>query len=365
MAKIRIPAPLQHLVGDSAFEAPIRDLADRVETILTDNKLFFFPGFHGIEHINSVLTTQVELIPKYVWEASLLCDVDATIMIGATLLHDVGVYLQPSGFLELIKKGTRFQPLPCFNQRQKGHLPDVCWHELWADYVREVQRLSSRDLAYIIGTHSARAWKFHDLPEDTRRWEKNHSLMIGEFIRRHHARLAHEIAIYGFPGLPVGSGKREFPALGKEKGHALERLADLIGLTARSHWLLLRLCKSNLDAKYSKTPRPMDTAVICPMALLRVADFFQIRGKRALLDQLNIARQVCSNLQDTSDPNSLSLFVEPPYGKYEKVGIRELVQNIEKWWPIIKAQHGQYPASVRQPHRPRRITTPSSPRRGL
>jgi hypothetical protein len=86
-------------------------------------------------------------------------------MIGATLLHDIAMYLQPSGFLELIKKETRFQLLPWFN-KQKGHLPDVCWHELWADYVREAQRLSSRDLADIIRKHSTRGNSMI-FPEDT------------------------------------------------------------------------------------------------------------------------------------------------------------------------------------------------------
>ena len=61
------------------------------------------------------------------------------------------------------------------------------------------------------------------------------------------------------------------------------RLADLIGLTARSHGTSLRVCKSYLESSplYLGTPTPMGTAVLYPMALLRVADYLQIDRQRA------------------------------------------------------------------------------------
>ena len=292
MAKIEFPKPLKNLLEDSDLQAPIRAFADRVGEILADNKLPFFPDYtdHGIDHVNCVLKSEVELVPKQVWENSkqdshprLLCDADAVVIIGGTLLHDFAMHLRPDGFRELISEGSRFQPLPWFKESHEGHSADRPWRELWEDYVREARRFSDRQLTNIIGEESARTWKFHELPDDAGQWERNHCLIVGEFIRRHHARLAHEIAIYGFPGLPVGSGEGQFPAMGKEEGHTLMRLADLIGLTARSHWMSLRVCKSYLDASplYPGTPRPMGTAVLYPMALLRVADYLQIDRQRA------------------------------------------------------------------------------------
>jgi hypothetical protein len=53
-------------------------------------------------------------------------------------------------------------------------------------------------------------------------------VLIGEFIRRHHARLAHEIALVGVPG-PTGNAI-QLNALPPD-------LADLAGLIARSHGL--------------------------------------------------------------------------------------------------------------------------------
>jgi molecular chaperone HtpG len=292
MSKIDFPKPLKTLLEESGLHGPIRVLADRTGEILADNKLPFFPDYtdHGTDHINAVLKSEVELIPKQVLENSkqvsdprLLCDADAAVIIGATLLHDIAMHLRPHGFLELIGRESRFQSLPWFKEDHEGHAADCPWHKLWDDFQREARRFSDRQLCNIVGEESARVWKFDDIPKDTGRWELNHCLIIGEFIRRHHARLAHEIAIYGFPGLPIGSGEGQFPAMGKEDGHPIKRLADLIGLTARSHGTSLRVCKAYLEASplYPGTPRPMGTAVLYPMALLRVADYLQINSQRA------------------------------------------------------------------------------------
>lgn len=294
MAKIEFPKPLKQLLDteESDLHAPIRALADRVGEIVTDNKLPFFPDYtdHGIDHINCVLKSEVELIPKHVWDLSkkdseprLLCDADAAVIIGATLLHDIAMHLHPDGFRELVSENSRFKPLPWFKERNEDHSADRPWDDLWDDYAREARRFNDRTLGNIIGLKSSPLWKFKDLPEDAGQWERNHFLIVGEFIRRHHARLAHEIAIYGFPGLPVGSGVNQFPAMGQQEGHPLMRLADLIGLTARSHGTSLRFCQNYIQSNpsYLGTPRPMGTAVLYPMALLRVADYLQIDGQRA------------------------------------------------------------------------------------
>lgn len=292
MARIEFPKPLQDLLNESDLQPSIRALADRVGEILADNKLPFFPDYtdHGTDHINRVLKSEIQLVPKTVWKNSqkdsdpqLLCDSDAAVIIGGTLLHDIAMHLRPVGFLELVSQNSRFEPLPWFSEDQEDQPANRSWRVLWEDFQREARRFSERTLSNIIGALSAQTWKFHELPPDVGQWEHNHHLIIGEFIRRHHARLAHEIAIYGFPGLPVGSGEGQFPAMGREEGHPLMRLADLIGLSARSHGMSLRVCKAYLESSplYPGTPKPMGTAVLYSMALLRVADYFQIDRQRA------------------------------------------------------------------------------------
>lgn len=120
MTKIEFPSHLNNLLENSRWQAPIRAYADRVGEILADNKLPFFPDYtdHGTDHINQVLETEVDLVPEVVWDNSsksskprLLCDADAVIIIGATLLHDIAMHLHPDGFLELVGDNSRFQPL--------------------------------------------------------------------------------------------------------------------------------------------------------------------------------------------------------------------------------------------------------------
>jgi hypothetical protein len=95
MTKIKFTERLETLLKDSTLQAPIRAYADRVGEILADNKLPFFPDYtdHGTDHINQVLETEVDLVPETVWDKStksskprLLCDADAVVIIGATLL---------------------------------------------------------------------------------------------------------------------------------------------------------------------------------------------------------------------------------------------------------------------------------------
>ncbi len=430
MKLINFPRRLKYLLEDSRLQGPISAFAEQVGTILKNNELPFFPGYtdHGVEHIHQVLTTQVDLIPRDIWEPNtqkygprLLTDIDAVVMIGATLLHDIAMFLQPKGFFELIDKESKYKPLDWFDQDHYGHLADRPWHELWADYEREVRRFSDQQMEKILGEKMTMN-PGYKLPRIGKPLNDHDKLIIGEFLRRHHARLAHEIAIYGFPGLTSD----EFGVLAT-KTNPLTDYADLIGLVARSHWMSMRVCQQYLteSPKYTGAIRPMGAAVLYLMALLRVADYLQIDQTRApavlmqlkdpqsqvsvkewrkhktvrsigpgrdpsstsiivdektdfelylsikqLLDGLQEemdhsnsvleenygnrsdlglhrlrlkTKRVQSNLYEmsfqkslpyvprptgySSDPRILSLLVEPLYGKYPNVGVRELIQN--------------------------------------
>jgi PAS domain-containing protein len=95
MAKIVPPKALLKLLEGSDFQSPIQSLLDRASEILADNKLPFFPSYtdHGINHVTSVMKSEVELVPKEVWQQSseesnprLLCDADAAVIIGDNAL---------------------------------------------------------------------------------------------------------------------------------------------------------------------------------------------------------------------------------------------------------------------------------------
>src|SRR3954454_1168639 len=109
MARIDFPKLLKQLLDESELQAPIRALADQAGKILADNKLPLFPDYtdHGTDHISRVLKAEAELVPREVWENStqdsnprVLCDVDAIVIIGATILHNIAMHVRERGFLE-------------------------------------------------------------------------------------------------------------------------------------------------------------------------------------------------------------------------------------------------------------------------
>jgi hypothetical protein len=107
-------------------------------------------------------------------------------------------------------------------------------------------------------------------------WSTYDRKVIGEFIRRHHARLAHEIAIYGFPGLDSDVREQSFPQLKDVFGH---QFADLIGATARSHGIPLRVGTAYVN-HITEGVRCHNAAVPYSMALLRISDYMQIEKSR-------------------------------------------------------------------------------------
>src|SRR5262249_37293179 len=104
---------------------------------------------------------------------------------------------------------------------------------------------------------------------------------LGEFVRQHHARLAHEIALYGFPG-----DKSDVLRLPAE----LSALADLAGLVARSHNMHLRDTFDYLQEKHYGLLTCANAHPVFLMVLLRVADYLEIRNDRVNPTALDIQR---------------------------------------------------------------------------
>jgi len=153
---------------------------------------------------------------------------------------------------------------------------------LWEEYVREIRDIGDRDLIDIIGKKALNTWEFKGFSIDYTAWGYSHYRIIGEFIRRHHGRIAHEVAIYGFPGLGNHSELNDFLGFQNAIGSEGEKIADLIGLVARSHQISLRTCNIYLKENYYDAYyRPMGVVVLYCMVLLRVADYLQIEKKRA------------------------------------------------------------------------------------
>ena len=275
---LNIPKQFSDLLNGSDFAGPVYDFATKTSTILSDNKLPFFPNYtdHGVQHVERVLETiSQNLVPDDVFD--LMTERDAAVIVTASLLHDIAMHLRQKGFLDLIRGRTELNPIAWFDTPGKTYSLDGKWDDEWASFVSEVQRFNDRRFADILGrvpnADSLRHWGLEDLPDDPGLWSEVDCLLIGEFLRRHHGRLSHEIALYGFPGL----SHEEFPPLSK----TLPELANLSGVVARSHAISLREAAEYLKHQHRGDLRPRGVLVVYHMALLRVSDFLQLDASRA------------------------------------------------------------------------------------
>jgi len=262
---MKIPPKFDEILKrDQALDAMVKGIIADFEPILKDNKLFFFEEYtdHGIEHIEMVLEVSELLIPGDSFE--FIRPKEIAILILATVLHDIGMHIDLSMFKAMIDgqyDDIRVDIFP--NDRNT-------WRKLWDDYLSESRHWSSKQLEDIFG-------ELVEIPEDIDLSNKDKldgicKKIIGEFIRRNHARLAHEIALKGF----IGDNIILFE---KSKLDDIDR--ELIGIVTRSHGMKIRetfcyLMKIAQDAwKY-----PDGLNVIFLMALLRISDYLHIDKTR-------------------------------------------------------------------------------------
>jgi molecular chaperone HtpG len=223
---------------------------------ISDNKLPFFPEFtdHGPRHISEVLATATSIVTDGTWQ--LLTAADGAALTLSVLLHDSAMHLTEDGFAWLIQQ----------SQPGLSVHSDLPWNLLWQMFLGEVSRWDERRIEDVFG-HRNRPRR---PPTDPSQFTNDDRRLIGEFVRRHHARLAHEIAIWGIPG--VNGRVVTF--------HGLQPpVLQLIGLIARSHNLPIRRAVDLLDPNDSRDPFGIHAPFL--MGILRIADYLQIHAERA------------------------------------------------------------------------------------
>jgi hypothetical protein len=217
-----------------------------------------------------VLHSAELLIDDAAW--AVITPVDSAVLVWSVLLHDLGMHLTEDGYKLLITKDVPSDPL------QAEVFGDAPWFEQWRDYLSEASRFDERALRNLTGT----AQPISAPPDDTSLWTKRDRLVVGEFIRRHHPRLAHQTALSGFPGhasfLDVMAGVEP-------------DLRDISGLVARSHGVALRSAMPYLRKRFHERAYKGVHAIFL-MAVLRVADYLQIERNRAPRQVLALRRVV-------------------------------------------------------------------------
>lgn len=261
---MKIPEKFKRILDtNQTLNSIILDIVTSFQAVFEDNKLFFFEEYtdHGIRHIESVLASAEFIIAGNSFENMTAKDV--AVLILSIVLHDIGMHTEYATFVAL---------LDGHYDAHKICLDNKTWRELWTDYLAEAKRFSSQQKRNIFGDE----FQPYNEPDLTNKdnltgYDKK---LIGEFIRRHHARLAHEIAFNGLMGKD-----KETIKFGNEKLTQLYR--GMAGIVARSHGMNLRDTFRYLEnIGHQSWRNPDGINVVFLMVVLRIADYIQIDTSR-------------------------------------------------------------------------------------
>lgn len=224
---------------------------------LSMNQLIFFPEYtdHGINHIQDVLNTAEDLLTKDSFR--ILTPEDIYVLTSSILLHDCAMHIGKQGLKELINNEM-------YSSSLFGYPIEKTFKEEWTKFEIEVSKYSDNDWQkfFIDGTTVT----FPDLNSDLTGYQ---NVLVGEFIRKHHARIAQVISLHGLP-----TGKEPEVLFDKE----LVYLNELSGFAARSHNISLRDAVDLVKPEHARFTK--NTHLTFLMAVLRISDYLQFENKR-------------------------------------------------------------------------------------
>ena len=219
------------------------------------------------------------------------------------------------------------------------------WPELWDEFIAEAKRFNAKKLISLFGDSEPIREPSRKSIEITAR----DRLLIGEFLRRHHPRFAHELAIGAVPD--AKGGQLEFTTLEPA-------VLDMAGLVARSHGIELRKTFDYIQHRYDLRDYNR-VHLIFLMAILRIADFLQIQSARApeLFGKLHNIRspfslgewrlhQCIENITTSSlDPEAILVAANPrtvrEYLKFDKWA-KGLQGELDASWAILGEIYGRF-----------------------
>jgi len=272
--KIIIPERLQNvIVKEKGYDIIVQLTKTRIEELIHNNRHYFFSEYtdHGIEHINQVLRKSDEIIPEH--SISLLDSKNVSILVIAIFLHDIGMNFPLDSFNNLMS----------YDQIELHSIDNKTWKDLWIEYINEARKWDNFQKINIVGQSlNIESLIKEDYSSNTiNEYDKK---FIGEFLRRHHPRLAHNIAINGLITrngfIKIIDTEMLTSSLGGiELTHSFE---ELCGLVARSHGMDLRFFEDFLP-KHLDDENWMDfngIKTIYLMSIIRIADYLLIDSKR-------------------------------------------------------------------------------------
>ena len=340
---LTIPTKLLNLVQGITDEvsAAVSSSISTVTPILLRNEAPFFPDYtdHGIQHINSVLQTCELLISDDSWHV--FTREDAAILVLAVISHDLGMLISTESFKILVHQ----------NNTKTITDSDIPWNKLWREYRLATRRFNGATLTNIIGSPEPVGLDELNPDNFTERGMK----LAGEFLRRHHHRLAQEILVLGLPS------EKGFVQLFKDVPNYFKQLA---GIIARSHGMSIRKCIDSItifDQNAFREYRHIHTTFL--MTLVRLADYLDLDYSRAP-SSIFAAKSLKSPISkrewwahkalvdfhsNTEDPECLHVVVDSSeiLNISTYLTIEEKIEGVQKeldnCWAVIGEVYGRFP----------------------
>lgn len=224
---------------------------------------YFFPEYtnHGILHINRVLEIADLLIPDDTF--SLLSTRDISILVVSIYIHDLAMFIEKDGLIDILFGAKALN--------KTNHLDNLTWVDEWGAYIERIRRYSGSKLKKIYGDSEPVIIPNSDMKDLTNK----DVLTYGDFLRQHHHRLAHEIAVDGFPG------SKNTILLGGFESDFGKPLINLIGLVARSHGMSMRQTSDYIATFGGEDHYPLGVPVYYLMCIIRLADYLDAGCDRA------------------------------------------------------------------------------------
>lgn len=360
---IELPARLQQkLLSETPYPilhgAIVQGLS-QLQSWFDENgpRMVFFPDYtdHGPKHLRAIL----ELADFLIADGSSgrpdswaeITPRDAAVLIWAILVHDLGMHLTEAAFVALVEDPEPLIRVPSLDQHT--------WSDLWTTFLADAGRWDGRTRIKVTGEVEPESALLNSkssrcAPEG---WKPADFRIIGEFIRRNHPRLAHEIAICGWPasiGSPIPSGGAVFTQN--------PELADLAGLVARSHGHNIRDLLPYLKSRHYNVVETRGVHPVFLMGVLRIADFLHLHAERASQSTRGL-RKLSSpvsrrewdahaaiydvRLDTETDPEAIAVDVSPGslagISAYLRVRewLRDLQAEIDQTWVVLGEVYGR------------------------
>jgi hypothetical protein len=325
----------------------------------------FFPDYtdHGIQHSQMVLDLADFLVSDGShnrpdsWK--ILTAEDSATLVYAVLLHDIGMHLSPEEFLCLIRDDGRL--VEEFDTRT--------WPFLWEQFLGEAQHWDGRRLRNVYGDDYESCLQnrpiFRPPSKEAGLWDDIDKRLIGEFLRIHHGRVAHEVALFGLPRDSKKEAKDNALSIELDK-ELFPQIPDLAGFVARSHGISLSSTLGYLTSKHFNSRVTKGVHAVYLMAVLRTADVLNMHSQRASGGERELkkrktpvsrrewqAHQAIADIRlgTEPDPEAVAIDVEP-----EKVANTQTYFRIKEWigtlqseldssWAILGQEYGRYDLS--------------------